>query len=90
MRASPAKGTFNVLGALGNAGAIGNSGNDCARIALMPSKRKPKPKPKLTDAERHKHFVEVAREVGTSGILEEFDKAFKKIARPKNARRRAN
>jgi hypothetical protein len=44
-------------------------------------------KPKLTDAERHKRFVEMARKVGASENAEDFDKAFKKVA---SKRRRAN
>lgn len=45
---------------------------------------KPKPKAKLTDAERHKRFVEMAREVGASESPKDFDKAFKRVvaARP--------
>ena len=37
------------------------------------------PKPKLTDAERHKRFKEVAQEVGASEKPEDFDKAFAKV-----------
>jgi hypothetical protein len=33
----------------------------------------------LTDAERHKRFVEMAREVGASDDPKAFDKAFKKV-----------
>lgn len=40
-------------------------------------------KPKLTDAERHKRFVAMAREVGASEDAKDFDKAFKKVAKPK-------
>ncbi len=36
-------------------------------------------KPKLTDAERHKRFVETARKVGASEDLADFDLAFGKI-----------
>lgn len=36
-------------------------------------------KPKLTDAERHRHFVEMAREVGASESPKAFDKAFKLV-----------
>lgn len=39
-------------------------------------------KPKLTDAERHKRFLEAAREVGASDDAKDFDRAFKKIACP--------
>jgi hypothetical protein len=42
--------------------------------------RKSKPKPKLTDAERHRRFVDMARQVGASDNAKDFDKAFKKIA----------
>jgi hypothetical protein len=45
--------------------------------------RKSASKPKLTDAERHKRFVEMAREVGASDDAKAFDKAFKKVTRPK-------
>jgi hypothetical protein len=41
-------------------------------------------KPKLTDAERHKRFVEMAREVGASNDPKAFDAAFKKIAKAKS------
>ncbi len=44
----------------------------------MPRKSAPKKKP-LTDAERHKRFVEVAKAHGTSDDPKAFDKAFKKI-----------
>jgi len=41
--------------------------------------RKPQSKSKLTDAERHKRFVEMARQVGASEDPKDFDKAFKKV-----------
>lgn len=37
-------------------------------------------KSKLTDAERHARFKEMAREVGASDSPKDFDRAFKKIA----------
>jgi hypothetical protein len=40
-------------------------------------------KPKLTDAERHKRFVEMAKQVGASDDPKAFDKAFKKVTAPK-------
>lgn len=40
---------------------------------------KPNKKPKPTDAERHKRFVEMARQVGASDDPKAFDKAFKKV-----------
>jgi hypothetical protein len=40
-------------------------------------------KTKLTDAERHKRFVDMARQVGASDDPKAFDKAFKKVAAPK-------
>jgi hypothetical protein len=39
-----------------------------------------KPKPKLTDADRHKRFVDMAREVQASDDPKDFEKAFKKVA----------
>jgi hypothetical protein len=53
----------------------------------------PKRKPKLTDAERHKRFLETAREVDASDDPKDFDRAFKKIIKcsdaepPKSAKR---
>jgi hypothetical protein len=44
---------------------------------------KSKAKPKLTDAERHKRFVDMARQVGASDDPKAFDKAFKKVTGPK-------
>jgi len=44
---------------------------------------KPPPKKPLTDAERHKRFLETAKEVEASEDPKEFDKAFKTVARPK-------
>ena len=37
------------------------------------------PKPKLTDTERHKRFVDMAREVEASDDPKDFEKAFKKV-----------
>jgi hypothetical protein len=36
-------------------------------------------KPKLSDAERHKRFLETAREVEASDDPKDFDKAFDKV-----------
>ncbi|MGA9891467.1 MAG: hypothetical protein WBE48_06945 [Xanthobacteraceae bacterium] len=44
---------------------------------------KPAAKLKLTDAERHKRFLEMAREVEASPDMKDFEKAFKKIVPPK-------
>lgn len=45
---------------------------------------KSKEKPKLTDAERFKRFVAMAREVEASDDPKAFDRAFKKVtAKPK-------
>ena len=50
----------------------------------MPRKPPEKSKPKLTDAERHKRFVDMAREVEASEKPEDFEKAFKTVVkRPK-------
>ncbi len=48
-------------------------------------KAKPKrePKPKLTDAERHKRFVDVAHEVEADESPDVFDRAFDRIAKSK-------
>ena len=48
--------------------------------------RKPASKPKLTDAERHKRFVEMARQVGASDNPKDFEAAFKKVAKPKDSK----
>jgi hypothetical protein len=40
-------------------------------------------KPKLTDAERHKRFVEMAKQVGASDDPKDFEKAFSKVAKAK-------
>jgi hypothetical protein len=42
----------------------------------MVAKSTPITKPKLTDAKRHKHFVETAKEVGPSEETEDFDWVF--------------
>jgi hypothetical protein len=36
--------------------------------------------PKLTDAERHKRFVETAKKAGASDNIEDFDKAFHSLS----------
>ena len=41
----------------------------------MKKPKQPRP-PKLTDAERHKRFIEVGRLVGASEKSEDFDKVF--------------
>jgi hypothetical protein len=40
------------------------------------------PKMKLTDAERHKRFVEMAEKVKASEDRADFDAAFDKVAKP--------
>lgn len=42
--------------------------------------QKPKRPPKLTDAERHARFKEMAHEVGASEDPKDFAKAFAKVA----------
>lgn len=39
----------------------------------------PDKSPRLTDAERHKRFIEMAKEVGASESAIEFDRAFMKV-----------
>lgn len=46
-------------------------------------------KPKLTDAERHKRFVEMAKEVGASNNSKDFDRAFTKVTASASSRRSA-
>jgi hypothetical protein len=43
----------------------------------------PKRLPKLSGAERHKRFVDMAREVEASENPKDFDEAFKKVASPR-------
>jgi hypothetical protein len=50
----------------------------------MPSKAKPKAK--ITDAERHKRFIEMAREVQASDNEKAFERAFKKVTAKRPAR----
>jgi hypothetical protein len=45
----------------------------------MPRKSPVKKKPKLTDAERHERFVDMAREVEASEDPKDFERAFKKV-----------
>jgi hypothetical protein len=45
----------------------------------MATKGKKKP---LTDAERHKRFVDMAHEVQASDKPKDFEKAFKAVAKP--------
>jgi hypothetical protein len=45
--------------------------------------RKSEKKPKLTDEERHKRFLDTAREVEASDDPKDFDKAFDKVVNPK-------
>jgi hypothetical protein len=51
--------------------------------------RKSEPKRKLTDAERHKRFVDMAREVEASDDPKDFDKAFKRVAGQSRLRRKS-
>jgi hypothetical protein len=46
-------------------------------------------KPKLTDAERHKRFVDMAKEVGATEEAPGFDEALKKVASAKPLDRRS-
>jgi hypothetical protein len=46
----------------------------------MATKSKSK-KTKLTDADRHKRFVDMAKEVGASDNPKDFDKAFKRVTK---------
>jgi hypothetical protein len=53
----------------------------------MTHKPTAKAKPKLTDAERHKRFVAMARELGASDKAEDFERAFKTVASRKTPKR---
>ena len=44
-----------------------------------------KSKPKLSDAERHKRFVDMAKEVEASEEQKDFDQAFTQVASKKEA-----
>jgi hypothetical protein len=44
---------------------------------------------KLTDAERHKRFVEMAREVEASDDPKDFERAFKKVVLPRSDQNRS-
>ena len=50
--------------------------------------RKTEHKPKLTDTERHKRFVEMAKQVGASDDPKDFEKAFKTVTLSKRSSRR--
>jgi hypothetical protein len=53
--------------------------------------RKPEKKPKLTDAERHKRFLDTAREVEASDDPKDFDSAFDRVVTSKGpSRHRTN
>jgi hypothetical protein len=59
-------------------------------MAKPPAKKpkaKAEPKPKLTDAERHRRFVETAHEVEADESPEAFDRAFEKVVSPRPNRR---
>lgn len=49
----------------------------------MAKRPRAEPKPKLTDAERHKRFVDMAREVGAEEDPKELDRAFEKVVEQK-------
>lgn len=48
----------------------------------MSAPKKEKTAPKLTDAERHERFKDMAREVGASEKQEDFDRAFAAVTTP--------
>jgi hypothetical protein len=64
-----------------------SSGANHGRVPPMATKGKKRP---LTDAERHKRFVDMAREVGASDKAKDFDKAFRKVVteKPKASKKR--
>jgi hypothetical protein len=52
---------------------------------MTKERARPKPEPKLTDAERHKRFVDMAKEVEASNDPKDFDRSFDAIAKSKRA-----
>ncbi len=50
-----------------------------AKVGTGKPKTKPKPKPTLTDAERHRRFVDMAHEVEADESSGAFDRAFGSI-----------
>ena len=50
---------------------------------------RPEPKPELTDAERHKRFVDMAREVEAPDDSDAFDRAFDRVAAPTEKKRKS-
>ena len=58
-----------------------SSGNGGKRGGA-PSRNATPKKPPMTDAERHKRFKDMAREVEASDSPEDFDAAFKSVTRP--------
>jgi len=57
----------------------------------MPNKPTPRAaaKPKLTDAERHKRFLEEARRAEASDDPEDFDEALKRVAPGSGGRKKS-
>jgi hypothetical protein len=55
-------------------------------LSMTQKSRKTDRKPKLTDTERHKRFLDTAREVQASDDPKDFDKAFDKVVSPKPKR----
>jgi hypothetical protein len=51
-------------------------------MAKAGTPKKKKAKPKLTDKEQSERFKQTARELGADESGAEFDRAFKKIAKP--------
>ena len=45
---------------------------------------KSRSKPKLTDADRHKRFIEMAKVVGASDNPKDFERAFNTVSRSKS------
>ena len=45
-----------------------------------------KPNPPRDDPEQSKRFIKIAREAEADGTKEEFDRAFKKVAKPRKVK----
>jgi hypothetical protein len=57
-----------------------------AKSVIGKPKAEKKPKPKLTAKERHKRFVDMAREIEADESPESFDRAFDRISKAKPPR----
>ena len=64
---------------------VGSVGQRVRRAAA--TSKPPAAEPKLTDAERHRRFVDMAKEVEASEDPKDFEKAFKRVATPPRSKK---